>query len=799
MAIIRNSDQDKEDKAITRRNNSINKDLDLLDRKMDGLYKDIYISRPDNKDNLDDILDNLDSTLDKLQGMDSSAAGMTELLKRVDGVDKNNSKDLMNSVQEMFNDQNLIGSMFKNEDIHKFIAAENNTYDMICKYLPKLQAALEIRRDNVLCSDNFSKDYINPLSGKSAKDESQKFDNNVDRIEREYDINEFFEKTYMNTSKYGEDFIYVVPYNTAFERLFKKSARRLNSARIGQVSLFEGYTGEDIITESLGTNKEFIRYANEYAVETENTKLNMSALNEFGVTLHFNTANIPTNIVNEYTVLKDFNDVDRFKSLSSIYEGSFGESFDESTEVIEEKKGGMSSIFSGVKKQNKKLATRGLANDGLIIPNNLDRDPSKLDKNFLGAVVERLPRENVLPIYIGKKCLGYYYFEFAENPNACGYCGQTHMTPGVGNGSRFAYETSTNQQELAIRFIASKISKSIDTKFINANKDLKEEIYAILNYNDKFDIARSNDIGVTFIPADDIIHTYFNFDENTHRGISDLKDAVVPSMLYILLYLTDIIGKITRSTDKRIYYVKQNVETNVARTMMNVVKQIKKGNMGMRQIESMNNILNIVGKYNDYIIPMGQSGEPPIQFEVMQGQDIQTPTDIMEKMEEMAVNTVCPYEFVTSTMQQDFAIRFSMSNSKFLKSVYTTQRKTQKFFSKIYTKIYNYTFGESNASIKIILPPPTYLSMNNNAQLFDNISQMADKIMESEMVDEEENVKMEWKRLYIRENLSTYIDFDMVARLLDNAKINIQANKQPSTQNGDGVDSDVSDMVDDEL
>ena len=89
--------------------------------------------------------------------------------------------------------------------------------------------------------------------------------------------------------------------------------------------------------------------------------------------------------------------------------------------------------------------------------------------------------------------------------------------------------------------------------------------------------------------------------------------------------------------------------------------------------------------------------------------------------------------------------------------------------------------------------------MNNNTQLFDNISQMADKIMESEMVDEEENIKMEWKRLYIRENLATYIDFDMVARLLDNAKINIQANKEPSTQNGDGVDSDVSDMVDDEL
>ena len=123
----------------------------------------------------------------------------------------------------------------------------------------------------------------------------------------------------------------------------------------------------------------------------------------------------------------------------------------------------------------------------------------------------------------------------------------------------------------------------------------------------------------------------------------------------------------------------------------------------------------------------------------------------------------------------------------------------QNFFTTIYTKLYNYEFGENYAEIKIILPPPTYLSMNNNSQLFDNISQMADKIMDTEMMDEDDNVKNEWKRLYIRENLATYIDYDKVARLLDKAKINVEAKKAPATQNGDGVDSDVADMMDDGL
>ena len=364
------------------------------------------------------------------------------------------------------------------------------------------------------------------------------------------------------------------------------------------------------------------------------------------------------------------------------------------------------------------------------------------------------------------------------------------MTPGISNSRSMDVETSMDQEEIAIRFIANRISQSIDTHFINANKDLKEEIYQILRYNEKFEINRTNDIGVTFIPAEDIVHCYFKIDEHTHRGISDLEKSLIPAMLYILLYLTDIIGKITRSTDKRVYYVKQNVETNVARTMMNVVAQIKKGNMGMRQIESMNNILNIVGKYNDYIIPMGQSGDPPIQFEVMQGQDINTPTDIMEKMEEAAVNaTGTPLEMVNSTLQQDFAIRFTMSNTRFLKSIYKRQRVVQEFVSKIYTDLYNYEFGENYQKIPIILPPPTYLTATNNQQLFDNQAAMADKIIEIHMQNKTEEEKVEFKNIDIRNTLSTYLNYNEIDRMIEQAKVNVEVDKQAGAEDGGNTDS----------
>ena len=776
--VVNESDKSQDDPVRSSR--KINRKLDLLDQKMDGLYKNIYITRPDNRKNLDDILNQLDDAIDAIQQDNVNISGMSELMRRLDNTSGSNVDRLMNSVGELFNDQNLINTLFANDEIHKYIASQNYQYDMICRYLPKLLDALEIKRDNVLSADNFSKEFINPKSSRTNKIELEKFSSNTKKIEREYEISKFLEKSYMNTSKYGEDFVYVVPYHVAFERIIRRTNYRKNNARLGQVSFYESETvakpnaSQVCIKENYMETNDFKKYKK--SVEESFGSINLpSQYKGTEVTLHFNDLNIIPETVNERVVLKSRKDMERFQSMMSIYESSHS--------IVEEKS--LMDQFAEIDKKNNRIGNSEPM-DGLIIPGELTRDPDKIDKNMLGAVLERLPRENVIPIYIGKVCLGYYYLEFREDKSACGFCGGHHMTPGISNANNFAFEMSQDQQELAIRYIASKISASIDTHFINANKDLKEEIYAVLRYNEQFDLSRSNDIGVTFIPAEDIVHCYFEMDEDTHRGISDLAKSVIPAMLYILLYLTDIIGKITRSTDKRIYYVKQNVETNVARTMMNVVQQIKKGNMGMRQIESMNNILNVIGKYNDFIIPMGQSGDPPISFEVMQGQDIQTPTDIMEKMEEAAVNPIVPFEMLNSTYSQDFAIRFSMSNSRFLKSINTRQRDTETFFSKIYTKVYNYEFGETNSYIQIILPPPIYLTLSNNQQLMDNATQQADKIIEVEFTSEDsDELKAEFKRIYIRNILSTYLDFNSIERYRSAAKVNLEARKAAQVEDGE--------------
>lgn len=757
---------------------SITDKLDLLDKKIGDIYSDIYVSNDSDSSSLEKSLDRLDIALDKLQDNDVSIDGMTRLLQSIDknnGVGNNNNvNQLMNSVQDLFSDQNIVNNIFATEEVHKYISAQNYQYDLICKYLPRLLDALEIKRDNVLSSDSFSKDFVNPLSRKFSKQDTEIFAVNTNKIENEYNFTEFLDKTYMNCSKYGEDFIYIVPYKVAFERLVKRSRNRQLQPTLGTYSFFENtsYSDSDIIVESgFDKTKEYIDYKAHINEEFGDISVDNNSFNG-SVNIHYNDTGMINESINEILVLKNRKSMDRFKSLGMIHEDNITFKNNKFEDTIA-RNDGITQSFNNIGN-----------NDGLVLNNILNIDPEKIDNDIRGAVLERLPRENVIPIYIGNKCIGYYYLEFAEDKTACGFCGGHHTTPRIGNAGLNNTEMAQDQQELAIRFIASKISANIDTKFINANKDLKDEIYNVLRYNEKFDIERSNDIGVTFIPADDIVHCYFELDEDTHRGISDLQRALIPAMMYILLYLTDIIGKITRSTDKRLYYVKQNVEQNIARTMMNTIYNIKKGNLGMRQIESMNSILNIVGQYNDHIIPVGPSGDPPIQFEVMQGQDIQTPTDLMEKMEESAINTIMPFEMVNATYSQDFATRFSMSNTRFLKDIYTRQRKVERFASIMYTKIYNYEFDENNPLIEIQLPPPTYLTMTNNAQIIDNVTQLIDKQIELEIPDKPDEEKNEFKKLMTRYYLNSYFDFDLIDKYIDLAKVNVNANKKPAAEDG---------------
>ena len=291
------------------------------------------------------------------------------------------------------------------------------------------------------------------------------------------------------------------------------------------------------------------------------------------------------------------------------------------------------------------------------------------------------------------------------------------------------------------------------------------------------DVSTAEIIKITFLPAEDVIHFAFNKDPITHRGISDLINGLIPAKLWACLYLSDVIGTMTRGQDKRVYYVKQNVETNISQTLLNVISQIKKSNFGLRQIETMNNVLNLVGRFNDYVIPVGQSGESPIQFEVMQGQDIQTNTDLLDRLFDEAISGIVPRELLDIAKGIDFASQITSTNIQFIRKVYNRQSVLENLLSIFFTNVYNYEYN-TNIKITCKLPAPLFLQMNNINQILDNARNYAQTIADLEYADvqdsEEGRQEMAvFTKNLTRHNLSTYIKLDEIDAIKQRSRLEV--------------------------
>ena len=760
----------KNDKNQKKRATSIITKLsDTVQNSLDNLYSKTYYSQPSNKQDLDSIKNKLDSSIDNIVSVNMNNTGkgtMSTLYSRMQqnspklgGTNDENGKKL----EELINDNQVIESGlmgFINNTTTVF--DYDNKIDTILKYMPRLQEALDTRKDNVLSADHFSKDFINITSSNISND-SETYNEHIKFIKETYKVQELTDEIYENASKYGEAFVYIVPYKKAVARLL----RQKNNVR-ADLNIKEG----SIITES----------GDVLSMDKLPNNISEDSFHELGldnIELECSTGCINSVVEN----------VMKFEKVSrSLNEMSLNyESANFSEETILESAENIRDVVKGRFDKTIKddLSFEGFddrGQDGLV-----DRDKAKRktkDDKFInvpGTIVKLLERKHVIPIYIEEYCFGYYYIEVDGPYNPVGDYDKMQDPTMSLKGSNSILSTNSmmdqsQKQNNIIRYISNQISNFIDAKFINANQDLRNEIYTVLKYNYDNNSSHMNKIRVTFIPPDDMEHVYFNMNKDTHRGISDLNKAMFPATIYSAMYITHAIWNMTRAQDKRVYYVNQTVDTNISKTLLNTINQIKKGNFGIRQIENINHILNITGMFNDYIIPRSPGGQAPIDFEVMQGQQVEWQNEFMTSLEEMAVNsTDVPMEMIQMRNSVDYSSQLTMSSSKFLRKVYNRQSKFQSNLTRIFNKIYNNEFDD-NIQLSVVLPPPMFLNITNTNQMMTNVNEYSQSVAQLILdPDEEEPIKNEVIREINKFNLGSYLNIPELEDIAHKAKQHIAA------------------------
>ena len=787
----------KNDKSrgINRANKIISKLADSVKNNMDYLYRSTYMSSSQQSDDIKRISADINRNLDKIVNKNMELFGkpnMSNLYSRMALDNNSNSDELVKDISQMFDSASMTDDLYNTFMNNKYLKELDQEIDTICKYMPKLEEALAVQKDCVLSADHFSKDFLSFQKVSASATSEVTFSERCKRMEIKYKLAELTDEMYDDISKYGECFVYRVPYNIAIGKLL---ASKQANEEIPMNTMKEMNSEDDI---SMPVNEHFLfsLNKNKCTIKDEHrseTILESATSNKDNATIEplchlhndesFNIGvEICTKGIIESAIKDKYNAIHNktanVKSLASIYENSIHEAND---------KFELNGDIDLTKRKNSDYV---VANDGLIAGNNL----KPIDVKAVGCVVKRCPREMVYPIYIEDMCMGYYYFEISDpSLNGESFMGFKSIFSDALSNSRngnMINGVDAIRRDETLKYVANQLSKFIDKKFVNANQDLSREIYMILKYNDQFNIGNVNNFKVTFIPPEDMVHFYFKQDPITHRGISDLEKGLIPAKIYASLYITTSIGNLTRSIDKRVYYVKQTADKNIAGCLLNVINQIKQSNFNIRQFQSINNILNITGRYNDYVIPTNASGDAPIQFEVMQGQDIQTPTDLMQALEEAAINsTGIPIEIIQTRQSVDYAMQLTMSSSKVLRFCYKRQELYEHLLSELITPIYNYEYNE-NERIKVTLPPPSFINVTNTNQLITNTKEFVQNIVEMKMAgNDDENLKNAYTNKLFEYYIGTHLDTAKHQELYDKTILEVNAEKNESHSDENDNDS----------
>lgn len=744
--------------------------MDNISKSKEALYSDIYYNTNTTNREIKLIKNRLDDAIRRISNVNFTNTGISNISslynKTLSSKDRKD-RDFINNLNSVLMDRTLMDNVMAVYVQNTWVRDIDAEIDMVCKYMPRLDEALETRKEHVLSADHFTKDPIIIRSNNPNTDDSV-VDDNLETLEKKYNIYENFTNWYNDMDKRGEVFIYIVPYRKAIKELLKRKEETNNvdgvALKVSQESVEEQLFGnDDIILETADiiheAEEQFEDITKKYKFNAKQKEAEKRIMDEVaGIQFSVNKSGILK------SALRDTYRMEKFcNENASLF-------FTEDGEIQKD-------FTSTANKFDRMIDDSGvMATDGFV-----DRSKKVGNITIPGCVVKQLDHTMVKPLYIDNICLGYFYIEcdkkiILEQTTFSSTIGG--VRPGSYNKAQYDPYGSYGNDHVVLKNIATKISEKITSQFVNANADLAKEIYYILKYNSLIDASgKVSKIAITFIPPEDLNHEYFEFDYQMKRGVSGLFRSLFPAKLFSCLYISNVIQILTRGNDKRVYYVKQSVDKNIQGVLGTVINQIQRGNFNIRQIESMSNVLNQIGRFNDFLIPRSQGGDAPIDIEVIPGQNVEVRTELMNMLEEMAVGaTEVPNEALTVRQQADYATHLTMTNTKFLQKIYNRQGKVEKIFSKLLTKIYNFEFNmdsDAKDEIKVTLPPPIYLNAINSAQILDSVNTMCESMAKLHYNDNESDKQIEFARLLKLELSGNLISKDIIDKCKDQTEMNI--------------------------
>jgi hypothetical protein len=718
----------------------VSKMNEVIQRMMRSIRSIPLVSDLGNKDKLDEfeqrINDVLDKETERFVSSDSGANGK-DIAMFINSVLTAKSKDgaggIPGSIGQLLQNRNITELMNDQSAQINIVLSEryknlNSLYEdirLITEQLTELSEVIDTMRDTITNSDNIISDISRSLSFGTKSSEGDSDIETVVAMETATKIKDKLKKIIIpETLKYGNFFVFTQPYSELFAKFkamddkFKaggfgagvRAAIRVGEAWVPsehqdiveEVGAFFDEYSKDIIRAHDGDTKKFNGgYTKEAFIAEMNEYLdeNISVVND---------ADVP--------LMEDSN-------ISGL---AYADIRDSVVKAMRHKpKTGQNWSSMGGQKSDNKYA------DGVLGSHtgNLSKaeDMYKQEfKDIRGVYMKLYDPRRVIPVYVMDFCIGYYVL----------YETMQHTTTNVLNAvhtlSRttmlFQNDRKKEFENKIVALISDRICKQIDKPFLQKNADFKELIANAISFDEFY----TKNFRVQFVTSNYMTHFKVNEDYNTHMGVSVLRRSIFYAMLYLTLLLFKIIMICTRSSDTRMFMIHtMGEDKDISGRINKVVADFKQNQISYNDFGSVRGVLSKVGKGRDVAIPIGPNGERAFDVEVMQGQQYDLDTPLMELLRKgMISNTGCPSAMINFLDEVDYARQIAMMHTKYVSRMVSMQEETEGPITELYKKLLTYGNYEINPdkldNFKFNWSRPKTLSMSNITEMIGTTEQITE-------------------------------------------------------------------------
>lgn len=599
--------EEKELKALSKRVTNIGKAYsDLMDRisyRTTGSSNDRRKELAQLSAKVDEIINDEMSSLTKYAGDD-----LSDFIFKLFNDTKNPGQNYMGGNIRSMED------LFKADDstmVNYFVSKQKesrvlyNELDMISTQLYELKECINVTRDSIVTSDDISKTISRQISfsgyGEDELEESSAL-KQIEGMEKKFKLFKKIKNFVVpNTLRYGVYYVYTIPYSKLFEQYYKKK----NEIQFGATN--EAYTVSHILKEK---NKDTVTEMSASLMESISLVVNESDA-KIAVPKKSTTAEISTTVEQYLNNIEIYND----EIPLPLMEDGLGVA-----EMIDFRVASKKAIKDAEKRNS--TGPKLQYSDGV---KNNSKD-TNFDSVTNDVYVKYISPDRMIPVKILDTTIGYYYVIDL---------GEDTLQP-FSNTIKIVDAAMINKQteDMFIQQLTNKVVQAFDKPFLQNNQKFKDLILNSLMYEDSY----RKKLRFQFIPVDYVTEFTVNEDEDGN-GQSVLKDSLFYAKLYLSLLIFKMLQILTKSSDTRVYYVKNSgLDADIMSGIQNAARQVKAKQINYYDIMNPITSTSKLGNNNEIFIPYGRSQEKGMEFDILQGQDVQLNNDLMEMLRQGYIN-----------------------------------------------------------------------------------------------------------------------------------------------------------------